>query len=232
MSWLADARIVLHMLRGMPKSGDASERLEGFYAGQAHSYDAFRERLLHGRQVLMQQLDLPNDAYVVELGGGTGKNIEFIAHDLHRLKRYDIVDLCPSLLAVARTRTQHLNNIHVVEADACTYQSEELVDCVIFSYSLTMMPDWKAALNNAKSMLKPSGKIAIVDFTISDQQHRLLGLFWRKWFGHDGVYLNPLHLSRLHAMFPTGTVTMHFAKVPYIPCLTVPYYLFISERGH
>jgi len=33
------------------------------------------------------------------------------------------------------------------------------VDVVTFSYSLSMMPDWLAALDNAKRILRPGGQI-------------------------------------------------------------------------
>jgi S-adenosylmethionine-diacylgycerolhomoserine-N-methlytransferase len=226
MSLVADARILFKMLAGMPKTGDAASKLEGFYAGQADAYDAFRERLLHGRRELMQQLTLPENARIVELGGGTGRNIDYLGDKLKRIQEYQIVDLCPSLLAVAKQRAQQYSNVRVMEADACTYQPTEPVDCVIFSYSLTMIPDWQSALDNAKAMLKPNGKIAVVDFTLSKQQNNVLGVFWRKWFSHDGVHLNPEIPQRLQAMFPQGNYVEKFAKVPYLPLLPVPYYLF------
>ncbi|MDX1914742.1 MAG: class I SAM-dependent methyltransferase [Methylophilus sp.] len=231
MSLVADARILFKLLRGMPSSGEAASRLEGFYAGQAEAYDAFRERLLHGRQELIQQLQLPDNAYVVELGGGTGRNIDFFGDKLNQLQQYQIVDLCPSLLEVAHKRAKRYPNVSVAEADACTYQPQSPVDCVIFSYSLTMIPDWQSALNNANAMLKPNGKIAVVDFTLSKQQNSLVSVFWRKWFSHDGVHLNSDQPQRLQAMFPHGEYIEKFAKVPYLPFVRVPYYLFIANKS-
>lgn len=231
MSLVADARILLKLLRGMPSSGETATRLEGFYAGQAEAYDAFRERLLQGRRELIQMLQLPEQAHVVELGGGTGRNTDFFGNQLHRLKQYEVVDLCPSLLAVARERCQHKSNVKVVEADACTYQPQSSVDGVVFSYSLTMIPDWQAALNNAEKMLKSGGKIAVVDFTLSDKQNMVISAFWRKWFSHDGVHLNPEQRKCLQRTFPQGEYIEKFAKVPYLPLVRMPYYLFIATKA-
>lgn len=228
MSLVADGKVLLNLLRGMPKEGEAARKLESFYAGQAEAYDAFRERLLHGRRALIEALVLPDNAHVVELGGGTGRNIDFFGTKLNNIKQYEVVDLCASLLAVARKRAGQSNNIRVVEANACTYQPSSPVDLVIFSYSLTMIPDWEVAIENAKKMLKSNGKIAVVDFTLSDQQSRWMSLFWRKWFGHDGVYLNPAQAKRLQLLFPKGNYTEAFAKVPYLPFIRVPYYRFIG----
>lgn len=228
MSLVADGKILLNLLRGMPKEGEAASKLERFYAGQADAYDSFRERLLHGRAELIEALELPDQAHVVELGGGTGRNIDFFGTKLNQIKQYEVVDLCASLLAVARKRASQSNNIQVVEANACHYQPSAPVDLVIFSYSLTMIPDWELALDNAKKMLKPNGKIVVVDFTLSDQQSRWISLFWQKWFGHDGVYLNPAQANRLKKLFPNGQYTEAFAKVPYLPFIRVPYYRFIG----
>ncbi|HEY3301551.1 MAG TPA: methyltransferase domain-containing protein [Methylophilaceae bacterium] len=231
MSLVADARILLKLLRGMPSRGEAASRLEGFYAGQAEAYDAFRERLLHGRRELMQQLNLPKDAWVVELGGGTGRNIDFLGPLVSQIQQYEVVDLCPSLLKIARQRSQHRSNVKVTEADACTYQPEIPVDCVIFSYSLTMIPDWQSALNNAMTMLKSGGKIAVVDFTLSERQGGLISAFWRKWFSHDGVHLNPAQRHSLQRMFPNANYSEYFAKVPYLPFIRVPYYQFVGVKA-
>ncbi len=231
MSLVADARILFKLLRGMPSRGEAATRLEGFYAGQAEAYDAFRERLLHGRRELMQQLNLPKNARIVELGGGTGRNIDFLGPLLNKIEQYEVVDLCPSLLEVARKRSQYRGCVKVTEADACTYQPETKVDCVIFSYSLTMIPDWQGALNNAMTMLKSGGKIAVVDFTLSERQSSLISAFWRKWFSHDGVHLNPAQRHSLQRMFPNAEFSEHFAKVPYLPVVRVPYYRFVGIKA-
>lgn len=230
MSLVADARILIKLLKGMPARGEAASRLEGFYAGQAEAYDAFRERLLHGRRELMQQLNLPKDARVVELGGGTGRNIDFLGPLVSQILQYEVVDLCPSLLKIARQRTQDKGNVKITEADACTYQPELPVDCVIFSYSLSMIPDWQSALNNAMTMLKSGGKIAVVDFTLSERQNGLVSAFWRKWFSHDGVHLNPAQGHSLQRMFLNPKYSEHFAKVPYLPFVRVPYYLFLGDN--
>src|SRR6185437_10765676 len=73
---LADSRVLLQMLRGQSRVGSAAERLQAFYAPQASRYDDFRARLLHGRSELIDRLITPDDGVVVELGGGTGSNID------------------------------------------------------------------------------------------------------------------------------------------------------------
>jgi S-adenosylmethionine-diacylgycerolhomoserine-N-methlytransferase len=119
-----DARVLLRLLRGQSRGGSYRERLEAFYGPQVPYYDAFRERLLHGRRELIERLDPPAGARVVELGGGTGRNLLFFGERLDELSEVDLVDLCPAMLAEASRRTAWMPNVRVMEADAVTYRCE------------------------------------------------------------------------------------------------------------
>jgi len=103
-------------------------------------YDVFRERLLKGRQELIDRLGSRCGERIVEFGGGTGRNQLFLGESLHTLERVDLVDLCPALLDMARERFSGNKNVHLVEADAVTWQPEAPVDRTYFSYSLSMIP--------------------------------------------------------------------------------------------
>ncbi|HTZ00553.1 MAG TPA: class I SAM-dependent methyltransferase, partial [Rhodocyclaceae bacterium] len=152
---LADVRVLWQLLRGMQAGGDHASRLEAFYGPQADAYDNFRERLLAGRNELMDRLQPAAGERVVELGAGTGRNPAFLGPRLATLESLTLVDLCPSLLAQARRRWAHADNVVAVEADACSWRPPLPVDAVYFSYSLTMIPDWRAAMENAVAMLRP-----------------------------------------------------------------------------
>ena len=225
-----DAAVLGRLMYGMPAGPSHAERLQAFYAPQADAYDAFRERLLAGRAELMRKLAPPPGAYVVELGAGTGRNIDFLGETLGRLGRVDLVDLCPSLLERAAKRVQGRPNVRVVREDATTFRPERPADCVYLSYSLTMMPDWRAALANAVAMLRPGGVLGVVDFQVSSSQAVLARTFWRKWFAHDGVMLNPEHLGELRIALPRHYSIELAAPVPYVPVLRVPYYIFVGRK--
>ena len=107
-----DRQVLLHLLRGQPRAGSHAERLENFYAPQASYYDHFRERLLHGRRELIAALQPAPGQWLVELGGGTGRNLDFFGARLGTLARFDLVDLCPSLLAQAPRRFRRALALH------------------------------------------------------------------------------------------------------------------------
>ena len=228
----ADARILWQMLRGQPRSGSHVERLEGFYAPQAERYNAFRARLLLGREELIAALEIPPGARVVELGCGTGSNLALLDRTNHveSMASVQLVDLCPSLLALARQRSHAYSNVEVSEADASTWQPAEPVDRVYLSYALTMMPNWHAVLINAWAMLAPGGRLGVVDFHLPGKTDRLGNRFWKRWFAHDGVHLTNQHLLALQSLFIKPHVEERLAPVPYLPGLRAPYFLFVGVK--
>ena len=62
---------------GPRNEGSHQEQLESFYERQAHLYDQYRHRMLHGRKPMMLNMPAPAGGVWVDLGGGTGANMEY-----------------------------------------------------------------------------------------------------------------------------------------------------------
>ena len=124
MGLLADLRILYHLTLRPIRGKDHAARLESFYAGQAESYDDFRQRLLCGRQELWNAIDEPSGAAWVDMGGGTGANLEFFGDRIDGLAKVAVVDLSPSLLRIAdrRIKEHGWRHVETVEADATIFQ--------------------------------------------------------------------------------------------------------------
>ena len=235
---LSDTRILLHLLRGQSRRGSHAERLNAFYAPQAAAYDDFRERLLHGRGELVEALAPRAGERFVELGAGTGRNLLFFGERLAGFGRVELVDLCRPLLAEARRRGAAMRQVHAIEADACTYRPEQPADIVYFSYALTMIPDWRRAIDNALAMLKPGGLLGVVDFYVSAprpsaelvRHDPITRAFWPRWFAHDGVHPSAELLPLLCQRMPDHRLMERRAPVPYLPLLRVPYYIFLGRK--
>ena len=239
MAPLADLRVLYHLVLKPVRGKNHADRMESFYSGQAGAYDDFRKRLLKGRQELYDQLEVPEGGVWVEMGGGTGSNLEYLGDRIHKLSKVFVVDLSQSLLDVAtdRAKQRGWSNVEVVADDATTWGADGGADVVTFSYSLTMIPDWFAAIENAKRLLKSNGKLGVVDFYVSrkfpppnHQSHNWFTRnFWPVWFSNDNVFPSADHVPFLTQNFDGELFTEHRAKVPYIPIIRVPYYNFIGQ---
>ncbi|NES24312.1 MAG: class I SAM-dependent methyltransferase [Symploca sp. SIO3E6] len=142
-NFVQDLNVLYHLVKPIEGSNH-QERLENFYQGQAQSYDRFRQRLLQGREELYQELMQDPGNIWLDLGGGTGANLESIDDKISKLQKLYIVDLCPSLLAIAQERiaSKRWSNVETVEADVTQFTPpEQVVDMVTFSYSLPMIPE-------------------------------------------------------------------------------------------
>ncbi|MFF8831126.1 class I SAM-dependent methyltransferase [Streptomyces sp. NPDC015131] len=235
-----DLRTIRHMAFPRVTGSTPAERMESYYRSAATDYDAFRERLLHGRRDLMRLLPARPGSHLVDMGAGTGSNIAHL-DDRRRAeyRRITLVDVSASMLAVARHRVARSgwHNVETVHASATDYRPEDgPADVVMFSYALTMMPDWFAAVDHARAILRPGGTLAVCDFYVS-RKHPGRGArhaawrrhLWPAWFGHNDVFLSPDHLPYLRARFTAVHEEERLAPVPYLPA-RVPYYLFVGTR--
>jgi S-adenosylmethionine-diacylgycerolhomoserine-N-methlytransferase len=235
-------RMFFAMVRGPGSSPSHQSRMERLYRLQADTYDRSRESFLHGRKELVALLAPAEGGRLVELGGGTGRNLEFFGDRLRALERVTLIDLCPPLLEVARDRCRKRSwrNVDIVQGDATSWQPPDnlLVDTVFFSYSLTMIPDWFRAVDNALVMLKPGGRLGVVDFYISRKhpppghvRHGALGrAFWRWWFGRNDVLVNSDHLPYLESRTKAEFRSELRGNLPYVPFLRTPYYIFVGRK--
>ena len=146
-----------------------------------------------------------------------GRNViylEFIPVDVlkAKFKKIYVVDISPSLLDVARSRVEKVGLSDIVECVCCDFTDSESVrkhlpkkgsvDIVTFSYSLSMIPNKKGALESAMSLLKDGGDgyLGIADFFEKCGREHLLQypiqlLKWleakahKYYFRCDGVHL-------------------------------------------
>jgi S-adenosylmethionine-diacylgycerolhomoserine-N-methlytransferase len=241
MGLTSDLRVLYNLTCKRVRGKSHQERLESFYSHQADDYDDFRRRLLHGREEMMQALDVPPGGRLLDMGGGTGSNIAALGEKRSLLERITVVDLCPSLLETAQKRieSEGWSNVDTALADVTTFEPGAPVDAITFSYSLTMIPDWFRALERAHQLLKPGGLIGVVDFYVSRKwpapgmrKHSgFTRFFWPNWFGNDNVFPSADHLPWLLSHFETVKLEERMGKVPYLLWLKAPYYIFVGRKA-
>ena len=124
-TWSSDLQVVKSMFFADVKGATQQERLESFYVTQADLYDSYRCRMLHGRFPMVNAMPAPKGGTWVDMGGGTGSNLEFFGDKLNHWGKVVVLDLCPSLVETAqkRVRTRGWDSfVSVVLGDACDFE--------------------------------------------------------------------------------------------------------------
>lgn len=231
-----DLIILKNLLLPRFAKGNHAEQMEAFYSEQVEGYDEFRKRLLHGRPELFKSIDWSKVKTWVDMGAGTGYNLELAPCE--QLSRIDLVDLSPSLLKVAEERVKKMSlpQAHCVLHDATTYKPSFTPDLVTFNYSLSMIPDWKLAIDHALKLLPAGGLIASTDFYAETEEEAyrhswLIRHFWPLWFSYDSVYLKRGTLSYLKNKVEPLLVNERMGSIPYLPSFAkAPYYVFVGRK--
>lgn len=235
-------RLLYHLALRPVRGESHAERLESFYGPQADLYDQSRNKLLVARAPMIRSVleRCPGGTWL-DLGCGTGANFSVDPQGTRKFEKVIGVDLSDSLLTVAKRRVKHeqLGNIELVKHDATTYRPEtQGINLITFSYALSMIPNWFAALEHAFKLLAPGGLIGVSDFYVSRRfpapgltQHSwLTRTFWPAWFGADNVSLSQDLLPYLLHQLAPQKIEEGRGSVPFLPFAKVPYFVFVGRK--
>ncbi len=162
--------------------------MDNVYRGQRHIYDLTRKYYLLGRDRLIGDLDVQHGGTVLEIGCGTGRNLVKIAETWPDCKLYGI-DISAEMLKSASKNIHHAHmsdRIVVAQGDAAEFDSRECFgrtrfDRIVFSYTLSMIPEWQAALRRGLVFLAPQGSVHIVDFGMQERMPSPFRSLLRLW---------------------------------------------------
>lgn len=166
---------------------DHAARMDGIYGMQRHIYDLTRKYYLLGRDRLIQRLDLAPDATALEIGCGTGRNLALAARRYPKASLHGL-DISREMLRSAEAKLAAYvaqGQVRLAQGDATHFDPAKLFghpqfDHIWFSYTLSMIPDWRGALEMAIDLVAPGGSIHIVDFgQQADLSHRFRHLLHR-----------------------------------------------------
>jgi S-adenosylmethionine-diacylgycerolhomoserine-N-methlytransferase len=160
----------------MMPDADHGVVMDRVYRHQRHIYDLTRKCYLVGRDRMIAELEPGVGDRVLEIGCGTGRNL-YAAADRYPLARFYGIDISLEMLATALKRSQrHVwgQSISFAHADAATFDpwatfGVAAFDRVFISYALSMIPDWRRALDRAAAAVAPGGRLHIVDFGQQEQ---------------------------------------------------------------
>ena len=186
------------------------DAMSRYYQLQAPIYDLTRRAFLFGREQIVCDLNLKPGEVVVEVGCGTGKNFSMIRGAIGDTGELIAVDCSGAMLIQARERVTKAgwNNVQVVDREyGWSSITRGAANVVLFSYSLSMIPAWREALNCAHDELQAGGRIGIVDF-YSDGNGQLARAF-AQWMSWNHVHVNRPYRETLAEQFRTRMWVSH-----------------------
>ena len=162
-------------------AADPAAAMDRIYRRQRVIYDLTRRHYLLGRDRLIADL-APGSGTVMEVGCGTGRNLVAAARR-HPAARFCGFDVSPAMLETATAALARAGlgrRVEIAQADATAVAAGALFgrpgfDRVFISYVLSMIPDWRAALERAAEALAPGGRLLVVDFGPQDGLPRAFG---------------------------------------------------------
>lgn len=208
----------------MTQAAPQTREMDRMYRITRHIYDATRKPYLLGRDRLLNQMYIRPGDHVLEIGSGTGRNLIKLAQ-LRPDCRFYGIDASSVMLETARANTTRAGVSERVTMELAlaeswsprsTFNRDKPFDTIFFSYSLSMIPQWRHALEVAAANLAPMRTIYMVDFWDQGGMPWMFSAGLRQWLALFGVHHRPEMLAHLESMPGELQVTSHKLRYAYL----------------
>jgi S-adenosylmethionine-diacylgycerolhomoserine-N-methlytransferase len=171
------------------------------YRYQRYFYDLTRKYYLLGRDHLIKEMKISDGANVLEIGCGTGRNLIILAKKYPRTRFFGL-DASAAMVETAQRKinSKNIDNITIETALADDFSFDETFglkrkfDVIFFSYSISMIPSWKEAIQNALKNLESGKSFYIVDFYTQSELPRWFRKILQGW------------LKQFHVKYPEDLI--------------------------
>ncbi len=202
--------------------------MDRLYRGQRHIYDLTRRYFLLGRDTLIARMDPRENERVLEIGCGTARNLVHLARR-QPAARFFGIDASTEMLKSARYNLRRAGLTHQVRvayglaeelAPGVQFGLTEPFDAIFFSYSLSMIPRWQAAVDQALLHLKQGGSMWVVDFWDQADLPWWFARLLRAWLRTFHVRHRPELLDYFHELETAGRIDFRmeplYARYAYV----------------
>jgi len=187
-------------------------KMDRMYRYQRHFYDLTRRHYLLGRDRLLNEMVVNGGDSILEVGCGTGRNLIRLGQMYPGARLYgldaaqEMLKTCDRKMEAAGLSSRILLRQGLAEDLSYdeTFGLETPFDLIFFSYSLSMIPTWREALDVAIKNLKPGGNLLILDFCDGTDLPKWLRFTLKHWLALFDVHYRPEMLHYLETIDDTG----------------------------
>jgi ubiquinone/menaquinone biosynthesis C-methylase UbiE len=165
------------------------------YNVSANLYYLIGVRVGGYRRRAVNALRLRPGGTVLDLACGTGANFPWLEQAVGPAGHIIGVDLTPDMLNQAQKRMQKngWTNVELLQAEAGSFNFPILLDGVVCTYAISLMPNFAEIIQKSATALKDGGRMAVLDVRYTSGKSRFLNAvakFLTKPFGSSDAVLN------------------------------------------
>jgi S-adenosylmethionine-diacylgycerolhomoserine-N-methlytransferase len=198
-----------------------TEEMDRMYRWTRHVYDFSRKYYLLGRDRLLREMDLHEGDRVVEIGCGTARNLIKLARMRPDVRCYGL-DVSTEMLATATAKVKARRLQERITLALCfaekldyakTFEMNAPFDAAFFSYSLSMIPTFKEAIDAALANVRRGGEVYVVDFWDQGGWPRWFRFVLKAWLNLFHVHYRPELLEYLQELDAKGVGSLTLKPV-------------------
>lgn len=199
---------------------DSSERGKSLYEKWAlldKYYYIVDTMIGYYRKKAIKYLDIDKRSTVADIGCGHGRSLSTLHDSVGKSGTVVGVDYSSGMVTRTQDRYKHVDNIHVVQADARLLPFKKgSFDGALSSYTLSTIPDPKTAIKSIHDGLTSDGRLVVLDYNCPQGLRYHLVKYFRKfsynWQGVDLIKLLDQIFSKVYlSKFQGGTVNLAIA---------------------
>lgn len=204
----------------MSTAKDAHSGMDRMYRWTRHIYDFTRKYYLLGRDALIGGLDIQPGQTVCEAGCGTARNLILMAkrYPDGRFFGFDASSVMLQTAGASLEKAGLKDKVPLLVALAQDFSAEKFgltgkFDRIVFSYALSIMDDWQAAVDRALTQVKPGGTIHVVDFGNQEGMPRWFKGVLGAWLKQFHVRFKPEVRAHFEALAAAGKGTIAYRDI-------------------
>jgi ubiquinone/menaquinone biosynthesis C-methylase UbiE len=169
---------------------------EETWDSRAKTYDAF---FRFTQRRLVSLLQLGDNPCLLDLGCGTGWTLRYAANRTNGRGEFYGVDISSKMIERAQAKSRSYGNLHYYKSRVEELPfDDDFFDAVISSYAFHHFSNPEKALREANRVLKPKGKLCILDMTANNAFTRLVDRFTRKL---EAAHVKSYSTTEFQALF-------------------------------